>query len=70
MDKPLKRLLDEFTLEAIGKAAGVTKQAVGQWKRIPAERVPALSKNLKKTYPELRPDLYPSGIQIPVDNLS
>ena len=59
MDKPLKRLLDEFTLEAIGKAAGVTKQAVGQWKRIPAERLPSLAKNLNKTHSELRPDLYP-----------
>lgn len=60
MDKPLKRLLDQYTLEQIGTAAGVTKQAVGQWKRIPAERLPSLTRNLNKTHSELRPDLYPN----------
>lgn len=63
MDKPLKRLLDEFTLEAIGKAAGVTKQAVSQWTKVPAERLPSLAKNLNKTHTELRPDLYPDTIK-------
>jgi len=64
MDRPLQTLRQEFTLKAIGKAAGVSKQAVGQWKRVPIDRVRRVAKNLGKRASELRPDL----TKILVDN--
>ena len=63
MDKPLALLLKAYTLEQIAVAAGVTKQAVSQWTKVPAERLPSLAKNLNKTHTELRPDLYPDTIK-------
>ncbi|WP_307280337.1 transcriptional regulator [Labrys wisconsinensis] len=44
---------------AAGRALGITPQAVGQWRRIPAERVLTLEKISGIPRHELRPDLYP-----------
>lgn len=57
MDRPLQSLRNSYTLAAIGKAAGVSKQAVGQWKRVPLSRLSRLAKNLGKSALDLRPDL-------------
>jgi len=65
MDRPLQTLRQEFTLKAIGKAAGVSKQAVGQWKRVPRMHLHRIAKTLGKSPYELRPDIPPNL----VDNL-
>ena len=43
---------------ALARALGVTSQAVSQWRKIPAERVPAVSRATDLPPHLLRPDLY------------
>jgi DNA-binding transcriptional regulator YdaS (Cro superfamily) len=46
---------------ALARALGITRMAVAQWKKVPAERVLEVEKATRgkvKRY-ELRPDLYP-----------
>jgi len=46
------------TLAKIARALGVTPSAVAQWKRLPAERVVAISAATGIPKHELRPDLF------------
>jgi len=50
-------------LARIARGLGVTRGAVSAWPRVPAERVPAVSRITGIPPHELRPDLYepPSG---------
>lgn len=52
---------------ALARLAGVTKQAVSGWRRIPADRVLAVSRATKwqVTPHAMRPDIYPN----PTDGL-
>lgn len=43
----------------IGRGLGITSQAIGQWKRVPAERVLDVERITGVSRHELRPDLYP-----------
>lgn len=43
----------------VARALGITHGAVSQWKRVPAERVIAVSDLTGVPRHELRPDLYP-----------
>ena len=45
---------------AVARAFGISPQAVGQWKRIPAERVLALEALSGISRHLLRPDIYPA----------
>lgn len=47
---------------AIG--AGITSQAVSQWKQVPAERVIAVEKATGVRRSLLRPDLYPADREV------
>jgi DNA-binding transcriptional regulator YdaS (Cro superfamily) len=40
---------------------GITPQAVGQWRRVPAERTLEVERITGVSRHELRPDLYPVG---------
>lgn len=42
----------------LGRALGITSQAIGQWKKIPAERVVEIERVTGVPRQELRPDLY------------
>lgn len=42
----------------LGKLLGISSQAIGQWKKIPAERVVAVERATGISRFELRPDLY------------
>ncbi len=48
-------------ISALARSLGVSRQAVFQWKRIPAERVLAIEVHTGVPRYELRPDLYPRG---------
>jgi DNA-binding transcriptional regulator YdaS (Cro superfamily) len=43
----------------LAKLIGVTRSAISQWKRVPAERVLQVEKATGVSRHELRPDLYP-----------
>lgn len=43
----------------LARVAGCSKQAVSAWKRIPADRAPAIAKAMGIPLHELRPDLWP-----------
>lgn len=45
----------------IGRAIGISSQAVSQWKRVPAERVIEVERATGVPREELRPDLYPAA---------
>jgi DNA-binding transcriptional regulator YdaS (Cro superfamily) len=47
------------TIAALARALGVTRAAIHQWRRIPAERVISVEKATGVPRHELRPDLYP-----------
>lgn len=44
---------------AVGRAMGISPQAVGQWERVPPERALKLSELSGMQPHELRPDIYP-----------
>jgi DNA-binding transcriptional regulator YdaS (Cro superfamily) len=44
---------------ALARKLGISRQAVDQWKRIPAERVIEIEKLSQISRHELRPDLHP-----------
>jgi DNA-binding transcriptional regulator YdaS (Cro superfamily) len=44
---------------ALGRAIGVTSQAISQWRRVPVERVLAVEAATGIPRHELRPDIYP-----------
>lgn len=46
----------------IARGLGISPQAVGQWKRVPAERVIAVAEITGIPARELRPDLYPDTV--------
>ncbi len=61
MEESLQRALDIVGgPTALGRYLGITKQAVSQWSRVPAERVLAVEDATDRAVPcwELRPDLY------------
>lgn len=45
---------------AVGRALGISPQAVGQWKRVPAERVIAVEGLSGVARYRIRPDIYPA----------
>ena len=51
-------------VKALADHAGVTSQAISQWTRIPAKRVPAISLATKIPRHELRPDLWEAPTSI------
>ena len=51
-------LMRRGRVKELAKAAGVTKQAVSGWYRIPAERASVISEALDIPLHELRPDLW------------
>lgn len=44
---------------SLGRALGITSQAVGQWRRVPATRVLDVERVTGVARSDLRPDLYP-----------
>ena len=44
----------------IARALGITRQAVYQWDRVPAEKAAAVAEATGLTLTDLRPDLWPS----------
>lgn len=44
---------------ALGEAMGITRQGIGQWRRVPSERVLTVERLTGVPRHELRPDLYP-----------
>jgi DNA-binding transcriptional regulator YdaS (Cro superfamily) len=58
---PLERAIAVAGSEsALAREIGVTSQAVSQWKRVPAERCPAVSRATGIALHDLRPDIYPA----------
>jgi DNA-binding transcriptional regulator YdaS (Cro superfamily) len=43
----------------LGRALGITKNAVLQWERVPSERVLSVERATGVSRHDLRPDLYP-----------
>jgi DNA-binding transcriptional regulator YdaS (Cro superfamily) len=50
-------------ISALARSLGVSRQAVFQWNRVPAERVLAVETYTGVPRYELRPDIYPRGAQ-------
>ncbi len=48
-------------MASLASKLGIKRQALYQWKRIPAERVIAVERATGVPRYELRPDLYPRG---------
>lgn len=46
-------------MRALGRILGISHQAIGCWKRIPAERVLEIEKATEVHRSILRPDIYP-----------
>lgn len=60
MKAKLNVLLSERGMKSrLAKELGITSQAVGQWDRVPAERVHAVARITGAPLHELRPDLFP-----------
>jgi hypothetical protein len=55
----LRALQNAGGATAIARALGITPQAVGQWRKVPAERVIELERVSGVPRHDLRPDLYP-----------
>ena len=53
-----KAIAGARTRAELARRLGITRQAVGQWKRIPAERVIDVERATGVPRGELRPDLY------------
>jgi len=49
---------------AVGRAIGISPQAVGQWRRVPAERVLALAGLSGWPPNRIRPDIYPASLTV------
>lgn len=47
------------SLAALARDLGVTRGAIAQWDRVPAERLREVSEATGLSYKVLRPDLYP-----------
>ena len=47
------------TLSALADKIGVTRGAVSQWDRVPAEKIKQVSEATGLSYKVLRPDLFP-----------
>jgi DNA-binding transcriptional regulator YdaS (Cro superfamily) len=59
MDKALIRIKkDRGAVARLGKALGIDPSAISQWRRVPAERVPAVEAATGIPRHELRPDLW------------
>jgi len=64
-----QNLLDAIRLAGgaskVGEALGISREAVQQWKRCPAERVIQLERLIERqiTRHKLRPDLYPADTE-------
>jgi DNA-binding transcriptional regulator YdaS (Cro superfamily) len=56
----LKEVLARHNLRLVdlARAEGVNKSTVSRWKKVPAERVPGLSRKTGIPRYELRPDLF------------
>ena len=52
-------LMRRGRVNEIARAAGVSKQAVSQWRWVPAEKVQQIAEALGLTPHDLRPDLWP-----------
>lgn len=52
----------------LASGLGITSQAVGQWKKVPAERVLDVERITGVSRHELRPDLYPPPIAAPASS--
>lgn len=59
-DPSLERALDEVGATVIARALSITPQAVGQWRRVPAERALEVERITGIPRHELRPDIYPA----------
>lgn len=51
----------------IARALGISRNAVGKWKRVPAERVLAIEAFTGISRHDLRPDLYPRPYAVNVN---
>lgn len=61
---PMDKILAEAVAKAggfhaVGRALGISPQAVAQWRRLPAKRVIPLERISGVDRHKLRPDLYP-----------
>ncbi len=50
------------TIAALARKIGITRSAICQWDRIPAERVIEIERATGVPRQELRPDLYPTTV--------
>ena len=50
---------------ALSKAIGLSRTAVSQWTRVPAERIAAVERITGVPRHQLRPDLYPDADWLP-----
>jgi len=59
-ETPLDSALKEVGgASALSRLMGITSQAIGQWRRVPAERVLQVERLTGVSRHDLRPDLYP-----------
>lgn len=47
---------------AVGRGLGISPQAVGQWRKVPAERVLAFERISGIPRSRIRPDIYPPEV--------
>lgn len=61
MDPIVKQAAEKAgkNLTALAKALGVTRAALHQWRRVPAERVLELERVTGVSRHDIRPDIYP-----------
>lgn len=50
-------------LSALSREIGITRQAIAQWDRVPAEQCIQVSKITGIPLHELRPDIYPEPLE-------
>ena len=63
MDQGIKKAVEaKGTIAALARDLGITRAAIHQWDRIPADRVVEVERVTGVPREELRPDLYRSSV--------